>query len=106
MRSVGFGFDSSRMNVSATQLRRVLKTDTERQSPPRKGYSRPKLRYAHQGGINPPLVVIHGNSLSGVPDSYRRYLESSFTTAFKLKGTQGRVIFKQSDNPFSRNGRW
>ena len=105
LRSVEVAFNSSRMNLSTPQLTRVLKTATERQSPPRKGYSRPKLRYAHQGGINPPLVVIHGNSLSGVPESYRRYLESSFTTAFKLKGTQVRVIFKQSDNPFSRNGR-
>ena len=80
----------------------MLKTATERQSPPRKGYNRPKLRYAHQGGINPPLVVIHGNSTEGVPESYRRYLESSFTTAFKLEGAQVRVIFKQGDNPFSK----
>ena len=100
LRSVNTAFNSARMNLPTPQLTRVLKIATERQSPPRKGYSRPKLRYAHQGGINPPLVVIHGNSLDGVPDSYRRYLESSFTSAFKLKGTQVRVIFKQGDNPY------
>ena len=102
LRSVNTAFNSARMNLPTPQLTRVLKIATERQSPPRKGYSRPKLRYAHQGGINPPLVVIHGNSLDGVPDSYRRYLESSFTSAFKLKGTQVRVIFKQGDNPYSK----
>ena len=102
LRSVEKAFESSRMNLPTPQLTRVLKTATERQSPPRKGYNRPKLRYAHQGGINPPLVVIHGNSIEGVPESYRRYLESSFTTAFKLEGTQVRVIFKQGDNPFSK----
>ena len=102
LRSVNTAFKSARMNLPTPQLTRVLKIATERQSPPRKGYSRPKLRYAHQGGINPPLVVIHGNSLDGVPDSYRRYLESSFTSAFKLKGTQVRVIFKQGDNPYSK----
>ena len=102
LRSVDKAFQSSRMNLPTPQLTRVLKTATERQSPPRKGYNRPKLRYAHQGGINPPLVVIHGNSIEGVPESYRRYLESSFTTAFKLQGAQVRVIFKQGDNPFSK----
>lgn len=102
LRSVNTAFKSARINLPTPQLTRVLKIATERQSPPRKGYSRPKLRYAHQGGINPPLVVIHGNSLDGVPDSYRRYLESSFTSAFKLKGTQVRVIFKQGDNPYSK----
>ena len=106
LRSVNTAFKSSRMNLSTPQLTRVLKIATERQSPPRKGYSRPKLRYAHQGGINPPLVVIHGNSLDGVPESYRRYLESSFTSAFKLKGTQVRVIFKQSENPYSKKNRY
>jgi GTPase len=105
LRSVEKAFESSRMNLPTPQLTRVLKTATERQSPPRKGYNRPKLRYAHQGGINPPLVVIHGNSIEGVPESYRRYLESSFTTAFKLQGAQVRVIFKQGDNPFSKRSK-
>ncbi len=105
LRSVDIAFKSSRMNLPTPQLTRVLKTATERQSPPRKGYNRPKLRYAHQGGINPPLVVIHGNSIEGVPESYRRYLESSFTTAFKLQGAQVRVVFKQGSNPFSKRSR-
>jgi len=102
VRSINVAYTSSRANLPTPQLTRVLKLAVERQSPPRKGYSRPKLRYAHQGGINPPLVIVHGNSVDHVPDSYRRYLESSFTTAFKLKGTQVRVSFRQGRNPFSR----
>ena len=50
------------------------------------GMVRPKLRYAHQGGMNPPLIVIHGNALEHVPDAYRRYLEHFFRDAFKLRG--------------------
>ena len=49
---------------------------TERQAPPRNGMSRPKMRYAHQGGVNPPVVVIHGSNLVNIPDSYTRYLEA------------------------------
>ena len=102
LRSTYSAFHSSRMNLPTPQLNRVLKMAIERQSPPRKGYVRPKLRYAHQGGINPPLVVIHGNSVDQIPESYRRYLETAFTNAFKLRGTKVRVTFKQGRNPFAR----
>ena len=73
----------------------------ERQQPPRAGMGRPKLRYAHQGGQNPPLIVIHGSALGHIPDSYRRYLEHFFTDAFKLRGTPLRIQFKTGANPYA-----
>ena len=73
-----------------------------RQAPPRHGgIFRPKLRYAHQGGSNPPLIVIHGNALDSLPESYRRYLEHTFREVFKLQGTPLRVQFNTSHNPFA-----
>jgi hypothetical protein len=83
----------------------ALQAAVEKQAPPRHGIFRPKLRYAHQGGNNPPVIVIHGNALDHVPDSYRRYLERTFMEAFKLKGTPlreaGGVLF--SSNPRGNN---
>jgi GTP-binding protein len=61
---------------------------------------RPKLRYAHQGGMNPPRIIIHGNALDAVPDSYRRYLEARFRKAFALRGTPLSVEFRTHGNPF------
>ena len=72
-----------------------------RQAPPRSGLFRPKLRYAHQGGRNPPLIVIHGNALDKIPDSYRRYLEHTFREVFKLQGTPLQIQFNVSSNPFA-----
>jgi GTP-binding protein len=60
-----------------------------------------KLRYAHQGGRNPPLIVIHGNQLDSVPDSYKRYLENGFRKYLRLEGTPIRIEFKGGDNPFA-----
>jgi GTP-binding protein len=82
------------------KLTRVLEEAVEFQQPKRVGMSRPKMRYAHQGGSNPPIVVIHGNALSGVTDSYRRYLEGRFREAFKLRGTPLRLEFRTGQNPF------
>jgi GTP-binding protein len=58
------------------------------------------MRYAHQGGMNPPLIVIHGNSLEHVTDSYKRYLEGRFREHFKLVGTPLRIEMRSSHNPF------
>ena len=84
------------------KLTRVLQAAIEHQAPPRKGQgsARPKLRYAHQGGQNPPIIVIHGNSLENVPKTYQRYLEGRFREAFKLQGTPLRIDFKSSTNPY------
>jgi GTP-binding protein len=86
--------------LSTPQLTRELQAAVEQQQPPRKGIFRPKMRYAHQGGQNPPLVIIHGNALDAVPDTYRRYLETRFRNAFELAGTPLRIEFKSSRNPY------
>jgi GTP-binding protein len=83
------------------RLTRALRAAVERQEPPRAGNLRPKLRNAHQGGSNPPIIVIHGNSLRHVPDSYRRYLEGWFREQFGLHGTPLRIEFRSGINPYA-----
>ena len=89
--------------LSTPKLTRTLQAAVEQQPPPRKGIFRPKMRYAHQGGQNPPRIIIHGNALDAVPDSYRRYLEGQFRDAFKLAGTPLSVEFKSSHNPYLKD---
>jgi GTP-binding protein len=86
-------------------LTRLLLEAVQHQAPKRAGNFRPKLRYAHQGGMNPPIVVIHGNSLEHVTDVYKRYLERCFREHFKLVGTPMRVEMRSSKNPFVDRGR-
>jgi GTP-binding protein len=81
----------------------VLQAAIARQQPPRAGMARPKMRYAHQGGANPPLIVIHGNSLGKIPDAYRRYLEHFFREAFQLQGTPLRIQLKTGANPYAES---
>ncbi len=101
MHSVDSAFDAAMIKLSTPRLSRALEAAVAKQEPPRAGPIRPKLRYAHQGGSNPPRIIIHGNSLEHVPDSYRRYLERSFRDAFKLKGTPLKVEFKSGQrNPY------
>ena len=69
--------------------------------PPKRGLIRPKLRYAHQGGINPPRIIIHGNALDRVPESYKRYLEGFFRETFSLMGTPMRIEFRTGRNPYA-----
>lgn len=82
-------------------LTRLLLEAVQFQSPQRAGMFRPKLRYAHQGGMNPPVIVIHGNSLEHVTDSYKRFLEGRFRKEFNLVGTPLRVEMKSSHNPYA-----
>jgi GTP-binding protein len=88
------------VKLPTPQLTRVLIAAVEKQQPPRSLF-RPKMRYAHQGGSNPPLIVVHGSALDKIPDSYRRYLERAFCEAFKLQGTPLRIEFKAGKNPFA-----
>jgi GTPase len=81
-------------------LTRLLLEAVEHQAPKRTGAFRPKLRYAHQGGMNPPIIVVHGNSLEHVTDVYKRYLEGRFRDHFKLTGTPLRIELRSSKNPF------
>ena len=85
-------------------LTRLLLEAVEHQAPKRAGHFRPKLRYAHQGGMNPPIVVVHGNSLEHVTDSYKRFLEGRIRAHFKLVGTPLRIETRTSRNPFDEKG--
>ncbi|MBY0578554.1 MAG: ribosome biogenesis GTPase Der [Burkholderiales bacterium] len=101
MKSVDDAYASAMAKLSTPKLTRLLIAAVEKQAPPRVGTFRPKLRYAHQGGMNPPLIVIHGTSLEHIPESYKRYLEKTFRDAFELKGAPLKVQFKQGKNPFA-----
>ena len=105
LKSVDEAFAAAMAKLSTPRLSRALIAAVARQQPPRSGMNRPKLRYAHQGGSNPPRIVIHGNALEKVPDSYRRFLEHFFRDIFRLQGTPLRVEFKSSENPFERKRR-
>jgi GTPase len=87
--------------MSTPVLTRLLMEAVQFQAPQRAGMFRPKPRYAHQGGMNPPVVVVHGNSLEGITDSYKRFLEGRIRKAFDLTGTPLRVEMKSSSNPYS-----
>ena len=87
--------------MSTPVLTRLLMEAVQFQQPQRSGVFRPKLRYAHQGGMNPPIVIIHGNSLEHVTESYKRYLEGRIRKEFDLVGTPLRIQLKSSHNPFT-----
>jgi GTP-binding protein len=100
LNSVDRAYAAAMAKLSTPKLTRVLIAAVEKQTPPRHGAFRPKLRYAHQGGSNPPVVVIHGTALEHVPASYTRYLERYFLEAFKLQGTPMRIQYKTARNPY------
>ena len=101
MKSVDAAYAAATAKLSTPRLTRVLQAAVTKQAPPRHGVFRPKLRYAHQGGSNPPVVVIHGTALDHVPTAYVRYLERTFADAFRLQGTPLRVQFKTAHNPYA-----
>ena len=101
MKSVDSAYAAAMAKLATPRLTRVLQAALTKQAPPRHGVFRPKLRYAHQGGSNPPIVVIHGTALDHVPAAYVRYLERTFVEAFKLQGTPLRVQFKTAHNPYA-----
>jgi len=98
--SVDAAYRAAMAKLPTPKLTRALIAAVAKQAPPRSGLSRPKLRYAHQGGSNPPIVVVHGSALSAVSGSYRRYLEADFRRVFRLEGTPLRIEFKSGRNPF------
>ena len=102
MRSVDAAYAAAMARLSTPKLTRALIAAVEKQAPPKRGPIRPKLRYAHQGGVNPPRIIIHGNALDRVPDSYQRYLEGFFRDRFELAGTPLRVEFRTGRNPYAR----
>lgn len=98
--SVDKAYDSAMKHFPTPLLTRVLEDLTSQHAPPIVRGRRIKLRYAHQGGRNPPVVVVHGNQTSSVPDSYKRYLANGFRKVLKLHGTPLRIDFKAHDNPY------
>ncbi|HSD55330.1 MAG TPA: ribosome biogenesis GTPase Der [Burkholderiales bacterium] len=100
--SVDEAYRAAAAKLPTPRLTRTLIDAVAHQAPPRAGLVRPKLRYAHQGGTNPPVIVVHGNALNAVPPSYRRYLEGVFRKAFGLTGTPLRIEFRTARNPYVR----
>ncbi|MEO5766662.1 MAG: ribosome biogenesis GTPase Der [Casimicrobiaceae bacterium] len=99
--SIDSAYAAAMIRLPTPRLTRALQQAVLRQQPPRAGLVRPKLRYAHQGGVNPPIVVIHGSALAHVPAAYRRYLEHFFADTFQLRGTPLRIQFKTGVNPYA-----
>jgi len=104
-RSINKAFKSARADLATPELTRLLDVATSRHQPPMVNGRRIKLRYAHQGGMNPPVVVVHGNQTGKLPGSYQRYLVNFFQKELRLFGTPLQLRLKQSDNPFEGKGR-
>ena len=102
LKSIDTAYAAAMAKLPTPQLTRALQEALDHQQPRRKGSIRPKLRYAHQGGQNPPIIVIHGNALESIESSYKRYLEKHFRDSFSLTGTPLRIEFRSGKNPFSR----
>ncbi len=101
MKAVDDARAAATRKLSTPKLTRMLHAAVLHQQPPRTGPFRPKLRYAHQGGQNPPVIVIHGNSLDKIGDGYRRFLEGWFRERLALQGTPLRIEFRSAANPFA-----
>jgi GTP-binding protein len=99
-KSIAQAHASANRKMSTPVLTRLLLEAVQFQQPQRVGVFRPKLRYAHQGGMNPPIIIVHGNSLEHVSESYKRYLEGRFRKEFDLTGTPMRIQMKTSTNPY------
>jgi GTP-binding protein len=102
MKAIDTAYAAATANLSTPRLTRALQEAIEKQEPKRKGSTRPKMRYAHQGGQNPPIIVIHGNALDGITEPYKRYLEKHFRDTFDLVGTPLRIELRSGKNPFAK----
>jgi GTP-binding protein len=99
--SVHEAYDSATRRVSTAMLTRIMNMAADDHQPPLVRGRRVKLKYAHAGGYNPPIVVIHGNQVKDLPDSYKRYLMNYFRRSLNVMGTPIRIQFKEGDNPFA-----
>lgn len=100
LKSVDEAYAAAMIKLPTPKLTRALMAAIEKQQPPKGARFRPKMRYAHQGGSNPPLIVVHGSGLDDVPASYQRYLERAFCEMFRLQGTPLKIQFVTGKNPF------
>lgn len=101
MAAVDRAYASASRELSTNELTRILRDAVAAHAPPMAQGRTPKLRYAHSGGRNPPRIVVHGNRLDTLPESYRRYLINCFRDALDLKGTPIKVIFRGGENPYA-----
>ncbi|TGD91221.1 ribosome biogenesis GTPase Der, partial [Salmonella enterica subsp. enterica serovar Poona] len=99
--SVRGAYASSPRRVSTAMLTRIMTMAVEDHQPPLVRGRRVKLKYAHAGGYNPPIVVIHGNQVKDLPDSYKRYLMNYFRKSLEVMGTPIRIQFKEGENPYA-----
>ncbi|NND81517.1 MAG: ribosome biogenesis GTPase Der [Gammaproteobacteria bacterium] len=95
-------YDSAMTDMGTGKINRVLKAAEEKRNPPMVGNFRIKMKFAHQGGMNPPHVIIHGNQLEKLPQTYQRYLSNTFEKEFSMLGTKVRLSFKTSENPYQK----
>ncbi|MBF8999128.1 MULTISPECIES: ribosome biogenesis GTPase Der [Vibrio] len=102
--SVQEAYKSATTRVGTSVLTRIMKMATEDHQPPLVRGRRVKLKYAHAGGYNPPIIVIHGNLVNELPDSYKRYLMNYYRRSLEIMGTPIRVQFQSSENPFENKG--
>jgi GTP-binding protein len=100
MQAVDRAYGAAMRKMSTPELTRELEAALFAHQPPLVNGRRIKLRYAHQGGANPPVIVIHGKQTERLPGAYKRYLENRFREAFRLKGTPVRLEFRTDDNPY------
>jgi GTP-binding protein len=100
-KGIGDAHESANRKMPTPVLTRLLQEAVEHQAPRRDGMFRPKMRYAHQGGMNPPIIVVHGTSLDHVTDAYKRFLEGRFRDHFKLVGTPLKIEMRSGRNPFT-----
>ncbi len=105
MKAVNQAYRAATAELATPRLNEVLQQALEAHNPPAVLGRRIKLRYAHQGGHNPPVIVIHGNQTEKLPVHYRRYLVHRFREAFKLWGTPLRLVFKTGENPYEKQPR-
>ena len=99
--SIAQAHRSANCKMPTPVLTRLLLEAVQFQTPKKTGMYRPKLRYAHQGGMNPPIIIIHGNSLEHVTEAYKRFLEGRFRKEFNLVGTPLRIQMKSASNPYA-----
>jgi len=100
IKSVDEAYAAAFVKLSTPKLTKILQAAIAQHQPPKSGLFRPKPKYAHQGGNNPPVIIVHGNHLAGIGNDYKRYLENTFRKAFDLAGTPLRVDFKANVNPY------
>ena len=99
-KSIEVAYQAAMQQLPTKRLTEILEAAVEIHQPPMVSGRRIKLRYAHAGGANPPIIVVHGNQTDKLPEHYKRYLEKTFRRELKLWGTPVKLIFKTGDNPF------